>query len=58
MGHYEIWKSNQKQVQGKGARHCQICRNQYAGLIRKYELNVCRQCFREVHDHLGFKKLN
>jgi small subunit ribosomal protein S29e len=58
MGHSELWKANQKIVQGKGARRCIMCANQYAGIIRKYELNVCRQCFREQHDNLGFKKLN
>jgi small subunit ribosomal protein S29e len=58
MGHWDNWRSNQKIVQGKGARCCVMCANQYAGIIRKYELNVCRQCFREDHDALGFKKLN
>ena len=58
MGHSELWKANQKIVQGKGARHGRICANQYAGIIRKYELNVCRQCFREQAEMLGFKKLN
>ncbi len=55
MGHSELWKSNQKIVQGKGARRCVMCGNRI-GLIRKYELNVCRQCFRENNDNLGFSK--
>jgi small subunit ribosomal protein S29e len=33
-----------------------MCSNQKS-LIRKYELNVCRQCFRENSDNLGFHKL-
>lgn len=28
-----------------------------AGLIRKYGLNICRQCFREKADDIGFKKV-
>lgn len=28
-----------------------------AGLIRKYGLNVCRQCFREYAGDIGFKKV-
>ena len=56
MGHLEQWRSRQKIQQGKGSRGCVICGNQKA-LIRKYELNVCRQCFRENASHLGFNKL-
>lgn len=28
-----------------------------AGLIRKYSLNVCRQCFREYANDIGFHKV-
>ncbi|KAG8341971.1 hypothetical protein TRVL_07202 [Trypanosoma vivax] len=56
MGHLDQWRSRQKIGMGKGARHCVICSNQKA-LIRKYELNVCRQCFRENAEHIGFVKL-
>lgn len=41
---------------GKGGRVCRICGTS-RGLIRKYGLNVCRRCFREVGEKLGFKKL-
>lgn len=33
-----------------------ICQHQ-AGLIRKYGLNICRQCFRERSDAIGFTKV-
>ncbi|TPP40385.1 Ribosomal protein S14p/S29e family protein [Leishmania donovani] len=56
MGHLDQWRSRQKIGMGKGARCCVICSNQKA-LIRKYELNVCRQCFRENAEHIGFTKL-
>ena len=56
MGHLEQWRARQKIQQGKGSRGCVMCGNQKA-LIRKYELNTCRQCFRENHVQLGFTKL-
>lgn len=56
MGHLEQWRSRQKIGMGKGSRNCVICSNQKA-LIRKYELNVCRQCFRENAENIGFTKL-
>lgn len=28
-----------------------------AGLIRKYGLNICRQCFREKSTDIGFAKV-
>ena len=29
-----------------------------AGLIRKYGLNICRQCFREKSSDIGFTKVS
>jgi ribosomal protein S14 len=40
---------------GKGSRKCTRC-GTFGGLIRRYGLNVCRQCFREIAVDLGFKK--
>ncbi len=40
---------------GKGSRHCKRCGN-YTGMIQKYNLILCRQCFREVAEKMGFKK--
>jgi small subunit ribosomal protein S14 len=34
---------------------CRICGRRQA-LIKKYNLVVCRQCFREVARDLGFEK--
>merc|ERR1712135_268189 len=42
---------------GQGSRCCRACSNKH-GLIRKYHLNMCRQCFREYAKDIGFKKLN
>lgn len=40
---------------GKGAHKCVRCGNMEA-IIRKYGLNYCRKCFREVAPAIGFKK--
>lgn len=40
---------------GKGAHICRRC-GRKGGVIRKYGLMYCRQCFREVAKELGFKK--
>lgn len=42
---------------GKGTIACRNC-GRHDGVIRKYGLNYCRQCFREVAKELGFKKYN
>lgn len=33
-----------------------VCKHK-AGLIRKYDLNLCRQCFREKAKDIGFNKV-
>ncbi|HEY7109182.1 MAG TPA: 30S ribosomal protein S14 [Nitrososphaeraceae archaeon] len=40
---------------GKGSRWCRRC-GCYSGLIQAYRLMLCRQCFREVAEKLGFQK--
>uniref|UniRef100_A0A8D0Z606 Small ribosomal subunit protein uS14 n=1 Tax=Sus scrofa TaxID=9823 RepID=A0A8D0Z606_PIG len=34
-----------------------VCSNRH-GLIRKYGLNMCRQCFRQYTKDIGFIKLD
>jgi hypothetical protein len=34
-----------------------VCENQWA-IIRKYNLNICRQCFREYAKDIGFVKVS
>ncbi len=36
---------------------CSVCKTN-RGMIHKYGLNICRRCFREVAEKIGFKKLN
>jgi len=41
---------------GRGSRWCKRC-GDYTAVIQKYNLMICRRCFREVANSLGFKKL-
>ena len=41
---------------GEVGRKCQFCGKKGVGIIRKYDLYTCRQCFREKAESLGFKK--
>ena len=42
---------------GVALRKCRNC-GRVRGHIRKYGLNLCRQCFREMAPSLGFKKFS
>jgi small subunit ribosomal protein S29e len=41
---------------GKGGRRCRTCANQ-GGIIRRYGINMCRQCFRTFALDIGFQKV-
>ena len=40
---------------GKGSRKCIRC-GTHVAVIQKYDLMLCRRCFREVAYKMGFKK--
>ncbi len=40
---------------GKDSRRCRVCLNG-RGVIQKYELVMCRKCFRERAELIGFTK--
>ncbi len=40
---------------GKATKFCRRC-GKKRGVIRKYGLYYCRQCFREIAKKIGFKK--
>jgi small subunit ribosomal protein S14 len=44
-----------KRTIGRGSRRCRRC-GRCGAIIMKYELMICRQCFREVARDLGFRK--
>ena len=47
------WRTHPR-TYGKDSRYCRVCRNTH-GLIRKYGLDMCRKCFRERHELIGFR---
>jgi small subunit ribosomal protein S14 len=40
---------------GRGKRKCRFCGGAN-GLIRSYGLFICRRCFREIGERIGFRK--
>jgi small subunit ribosomal protein S14 len=40
---------------GKGSRNC-VRGDTHRAIIRSYGLNMCRRCFRETAEKLGFRK--
>ncbi len=40
---------------GVAARRCERC-GRFGAHINKYGIHLCRQCFREMAEELGFKK--
>eukprot|EP01041_Mallomonas_annulata_P001228 gene1228-2383_t len=56
MGNKAQINSHPKKPYGsRGARFCRVCANPH-GIIRKYHLDMCRQCFRERSEDIGFIK--
>eukprot|EP00850_Spirogloea_muscicola_P001097 SM000004S14967 [mRNA] locus=s4:516456:517856:+ [translate_table: standard] len=56
MGHQAVWNSHPKNY-GPGSRTCRVCGNCH-GMIRKYNINCCRQCFRIYSKDIGFVKVS
>jgi len=40
---------------GRGAHECRRC-GRKQGLVRKYGIYLCRQCFREIANTMEFEK--
>lgn len=40
---------------GIASKKCERC-GRFGGHISSYGLNLCRQCFREIAEQIGFKK--
>ncbi len=41
----------------KQRKTCRMCGAKEA-VIKKYKLNICRRCFREKAEQMGFKKFS
>ena len=48
-------KIKQREVYRGRIKGCGLC-DRKRGLVRRYGLNMCRQCFRDRATELGFKK--
>lgn len=48
---------SKEREQGKGHRYCVRC-GTHRAIIRSYKINLCRRCFREVAEQLGFRKFS
>jgi len=42
---------------GIAARKCERC-GRFGAHLKQYNLNLCRQCFREIATEIGFHKYN
>ena len=42
---------------GRGANECQMC-GRKQGLVRRHNIMLCRQCFRDNAAKIGFKQMN
>jgi len=40
---------------GIAARKCERC-GRFGAHLKQYNLNLCRHCFREIAEEIGFKK--
>lgn len=57
LARYEKFNKALPRKHGKNVHKCRKC-GRKAGLIRKYGLEYCRQCFREEAEKLGFRKFD
>ena len=46
-----------KRTSGVALRKCERC-GRFGAHLKQYNLNLCRQCFREIATEIGFKKYN
>jgi len=46
--------NSHKKPYGKGSRSCRACFS-FRGIIRKYDMMICRRCFREYAKDIGFQ---
>ncbi|XP_068933724.1 small ribosomal subunit protein uS14-like [Petaurus breviceps papuanus] len=56
MGHQKLYWSHPHKF-GQESRSCRVSSNQH-GLICKYSLNMCRQCFWQYAKDISFIKLD
>ncbi len=52
---YKKHNAPKKRTTGVSLRTCRRC-GRVGAHIRKYSLQMCRHCFREIAEEMGFKK--
>ena len=57
MARFIRFNSSRKRSSGRALTPCRKC-GKTEGVINKYGLQYCRQCFREEARRLGFKKFS
>jgi len=55
LARFDKFNKTKKRKFGKNIHKCRKC-GRTGGVIRKYGLQYCRQCFREQAKKLGFEK--
>lgn len=54
---YQKYNVPKERKFGKQAHKCTRCGNS-RGFIGKYNIDLCRRCFREIAKNIGFKKFS
>lgn len=57
LGRMLKFNTSKKRKFGKNIKPCRRC-GKRRGIIVKYGIQYCRQCFREEAERLGFRKYN
>jgi len=55
LARFQKFNAPKKRKFGKNIHKCRKC-GRTGGIIRKYGIVYCRQCFREEAEKLGFRK--
>ncbi|MEK6849912.1 MAG: 30S ribosomal protein S14 [Nanoarchaeota archaeon] len=55
LAKYIKHNSPKKRSNGQASVKCRRC-GQHRGHNSKYGLDLCRQCFKQIAQHIGFKK--
>lgn len=55
MNKYLKYNKPKERTTGIAKKKCEKC-GRFGAMINSYGLNLCRHCFREIAEELGFKK--
>jgi ribosomal protein S14 len=57
LARYEKFNKKKPRKYGRNVIHCRKC-DTTRGVMKKYDLNYCRRCFREDAEKIGFNKFS